>query len=525
MTNATSAVRASRACDGCRIRKVKCDGNSPCGQCAHFDVQCVVTPPSKRKNPVRGRLVAKVRGEEASFNLTEDATPSPNASSQQLSNQHQSPSDKVTSPQGLTLFETLSNPTGYNSSFFTGLIPQFEELVYPVNPIITAGEIVAAIGNMEHSYEDAALVYAFGSMTTFLAQTSQVLPGGISTQMNELMQCSLEAHKRAELRVGPNGRLIEEPSVSLKRIMTCIYLEVSMMAFKRFDRSFSLLREAITMLQTLKADQAIPEGTEAVKYQRLYWEAFIHERFLTIASSYPSVLPPLSSGLPDYDPTLPPHIQLGFSRLISLFKILDRQFLSYWTQDEDELVPALTSAWVESKQAQLDKDERESMQAESDLRASGRGGLTELQHADLFVTRLWVRTIAWQLALSRGLLRSGPLQDHHEGLSLHFPAQRLSTQLRALASRLESLQSIGTQGSGIVQKLFEITSTIADVLALSLGHGLADQEVNSQVEDLFFLVRFLFNFERIKDHQKDYLREKLNILRYKYPTVALYELP
>lgn len=298
-----------------------------------------------------------------------------------------------------------------------------------------------------------------------------------------------------------------------------------MMAFKRFDRSFSLLREAITMLQTLKADQAIPEGPEGIKYQRLYWEAFIHERFLTIASSYPSVLPPLGSGLPDHDHALPPHIELGFNRLVSLFKILDRQFLSYWTQDEDELIPVLTSNWVEKKQAQLDKDEREAMQAESELRASGRGGLTELQHADLFVTRLWVRTIVWQLALSHGLLRSGPLRDHHEGLSLHFPAQRLSTQLRALASRLESLSSIGTQGSGIVQKLFEITSTIADVLALSLGHGLTDHEVNSQVEDLFFLVRFLFNFERIRDHQKDYLREKLNILRYKYPAVALHELP
>lgn len=522
MTNATPPTRASRACDGCRIRKVKCDGNSPCSQCAHFDVQCVVTPPSKRKNPIRGRLVAKVRGEEASFNIPQDASTSPNT----VSNPQQSPSDKVASPQALTLFDGLRNPTGYTPDFFMGLLPQFDELVYPVNPVITSTEIAAAIGNMDHSYEDAALVYAFGSMTTFLAQTSQILPGGgVSTQMNELMQCSLEAHKRAELRIGSNGRLVEAPAISLKRIMTCIYLEVSMMAFKRFDRSFSLLREAITMLQTYQADDAIPEGSETVKFQRLYWEAFIHERFLTIASSYPSVLPPLSSGFPDPDLTIPAHIDLGFNRLVSLFRIIDRQFLSYWTQDENELIPALTSDWIEKKQAQLDKDEREAMQAESELRASGRGGLTELQHADLFITRLWVRTIVWQLALSHGLLRSGPPQDHHEGLSLHFPAQRLSTQLRSLVSRLESFASISTQGSGIVQKLFEITSTVADVLALSLGHGLTDHEINSQVEDLFFLVRFLFNFERIRDHQKDYLREKLNILRYKYPTVALYELP
>lgn len=428
----------------------------------------------------------------------------------------------VDSSAGLSVFESPGASTGYSADFFRSLVPQFEEVVYSLNPIITPGEILEAIANMGHSFEDAALVYAFGSATTFLTQEANTMPGGVSTQMDEMIQFSLEAHKRADLRVGPNGRLIEEPLVNLKRIMTCIYLEISTMAFKRFDRSFALLREAITMLQTLAANHFLPEGVEAAKYQRLYWGAYVHERFLTIASGYPSIMPPLSSGLPAHDPSLKPHVELGWNRIISLFLVMDRRFLVYWTEEKasDDSIPEITIQWIESKQAQLDDDEVSATQANHELQISGCGALTELQVADLFVSRLWMRTILWQLALSRGLLRSGPLPQSHEGLSLHFPAQRLSTQLRTLVDRLESVASISTQGSGILQKLFEIISTIADVLALPLGHDQAGLDLSTQMEDFVCIVKFLFHFERIWEHQKQYLREKLELLQQQYPAIV-----
>ena len=36
-------VRAKKACDRCRVKKIKCDGRKPCGRCAHDKVQCLQT--------------------------------------------------------------------------------------------------------------------------------------------------------------------------------------------------------------------------------------------------------------------------------------------------------------------------------------------------------------------------------------------------------------------------------------------------------------------------------------------------
>ncbi|KAJ4865340.1 hypothetical protein T069G_01870 [Trichoderma breve] len=130
-----------------------------------------------------------------------------------------------------------------------------------------------------------------------------------------------------------------------------------------------------------------------------------------------------------------------------------------------------------------------------------------------------MRTLLWQFGLTHRFLRSVPSQNIHEGLSIHFPAHRLSVQLRALVSRLENVSTIVTHGIGILQKIFEITSTAADVLALPVGYGQTQEEISSRIEDFAFLVKFLFSFERAEKEQRDYLREKLEGLQQQYPMV------
>lgn len=537
-----------RACESCRIRKVKCSAGHPCAQCAQFDLPCaVVVGGPKRSNPVRGRLIERARqdGDDGIKSLP-SVVPGPASSS------------------SASFSPASFSSASFSSAFFFDLLPAFEQSVYPFNPVICPDDIYHAIQVMDSSVEDCALVFAFAAATLFLAAepsdaTSSVSPARrtIRTQIDTLIQKSLNAHKRLDdlhRVVGDEDddgttefMVAEEPPVTIKRIVTCIFLEIAMMAFRNYTRSFSLLREAISMLQILQlrcpSIAAGNGGDDAARYQRLYWEAFIHERFLTIAAGFPSILPPLPgtdirghghdpdqgvSLLPD--PTVPAHIKLGFGRLVQLFLIIDDQFLAYWWQqgpgqtlgDDD---PAVAIAWIEAKQVQLDEDEADVQQI-ADASEDGVAGLTELQHADLFVTRLWMRTLVWQLALARGLLRSDPSAHYHpghnaihDGLSLHFPAQRLSVQLRLLVSRLASVASIGQQGSGIVQKLFEITSTIADVLTLprSVEHQGQEehegQRTRRDVADFVFLVQFISQFSRIREQQKAYLWDKVDQLR------------
>lgn len=478
--------RATRACEPCRVRKVKCNGATPCSQCAHLNLSCIYsTAPSKRKPGVRGRLVAQLR--QGTTDSRSSTTP----------------------PQ------VQDSPTGsglYTADFFLNLITAYEDAVFPVNPIISSSEIVAAVENMEQSFEDSALVFAFGAVTINLSELSQGVNDDTTTRMTDLMHHSFRAHRQAELGSEIDSRL----PVTVKRIMTCIFLEICLMALKRFDRSLAILREAIAMIQMLQVDQNVSErridDQELARRQRLYWEAFIHERFLTIMPGYPSQLPPLRTGVPLPDWSIPQHVKAGFDRLIHLFLIMDDTFLSHWRalQDPELESPQITSDWIESKQAQLDEDEIGTAETEKELICGGYAGLSELQHADLFVTRLWLRTLVWQLALSQGLLQSVPPKNSHEGFSMHFPTQRLSAQLRNLVGRLDRVESIGIHGSGILQKLFDITSTVADVLALPIGH---EQDAESRIEDFLFLVNFLLSFERIPPNQKEYLKEKVNIVQ------------
>ncbi|KAF4435202.1 hypothetical protein F53441_13557 [Fusarium austroafricanum] len=490
--------RTPKACDPCRLRKVKCNGNVPCSQCGHLNLACVYSAATSRRKPtVRGRLVAQIRE-----GVRPDDARSNSAS----------PQTDDTSPVAYTHIPTSIGST-YSSDFFLSLVLDYERVVFPVNPIILPSEIVTAIERMDQTFEDTALIYAFAAVTINLTQTSWDADGDAQAKITDLMNLSFKAHRQAEMVTGVLGRL----PVTVKRIMTCIFLEICLMAFKRFDRSLMVLREAITMIQMLDLNRfkdASLTDHELATRQRLYGEISIHERFLTIVAGHQAILPPLSQSIPDPDHELPPHVNEGWNRLIELFYVLDDTFLAHWRaqQDPQNVAPEMTAAWIEHKQAQLDQDEIDAAEIDNALIANGCGGLTELQHVDLFITRLWMRILVWQLALCQGLLQSAPPQNSHEGFSMHFPAQRLSTQLRNVVLRLERVDSIGLHGSGILQKLFEITSTVADVLALPIGPG-EERDAEARVEDFLFLVTFLLSFDRIHSSQREYLKEKLSALQ------------
>lgn len=510
-----------RACNGCRFRKVRCSGSQPCAQCAHLNLPCAFSPaPAKRQHGARGRLVAQLRGEKADGKTPDSASPSNDSITTTTTGSASNDSDRYRSLE----FVPIAPGAGHAPEFFIGLLSEFEQFIYPANLIIRPEEIRASIGNMHADSEDAALAYAFAAVTTKLTKGLGAICKAIDAQVARLIQNSLRAHREVETSF-MDRTITGEPQNSVKRIMTCIFLEMSMMTPRHYDRSFLILREAVAMIQVL--DSHRNSGVDTARFQRLYWEAYIHERYVSVATGYPCTLCPLATRPIMSDPNLPPHIEVGFNRLIRLFLILDSRFLDYWIAQRNPsqaVVSRIPAEWIENKQVKLDEDELDVAEAERELVSNGHRPLTEAQHVDLFVTRLWLRTLVWQLALSHGLLRSSPSHDAHEGLSLHFPAQRLSAQLHHLVSRLRSASSITMHGSGILQKLFEITSTIADVLALPAGHGRTREGYKPHMENFVFVVKFLLNFERIGKEEKNYLQEKLDSLQQLYSSVDINEL-
>jgi len=117
------------------------------------------------------------------------------------------------------------------------------------------------------------------------------------------------------------------------------------------------MRDSITAVQLLRIDNtdtmAQLPPPERSRRQRLYWQAFIHERFLAILDYRNAILPPLYT-LPEDDPTIPIQVHEGFNQIIKLFRLLDPEFLKNWLGSQGGNV---TCTWIEEKSRELEGDE------------------------------------------------------------------------------------------------------------------------------------------------------------------------
>jgi hypothetical protein len=176
--------------------------------------------------------------------------------------------------------------------------------------------------------------------------------------------------------------------------------------------------------------------------------------------------------------------------------LIDAEFVELWNGDRSRV----TSEFIERKHRQLQDDQ---WQMEVSM-------LSPMQQADLIITRQWLRTLVWQLAMSNILLSS---ESSSESLTLTFPL-RLSSQLRLFLAQM-SHESVGIHGSGILSKLFEITDTIADVV-IHLPQA-STEDTLQRVDDILFLKRFIFSFPRIQSVHKRILMQKFEKMKEVYP--------
>jgi hypothetical protein len=136
-----------------------------------------------------------------------------------------------------------------------------------------------------------------------------------------------------------------------------------------------------------------------------------------------------------------------------------------------------------------------------------------MQRADLAITREWLRTLIWRMAMGKSLLSS---KSSKECLSLLFPV-RLSQNLRQQVTSM-SRHDIEVHGSSIVQKLFEITDTISDVLIHVPAATL--EETSLRIDDFLFILYFVLQFPTLDATRRGILLEKLERLQSQFPEVV-----
>jgi hypothetical protein len=389
----------------------------------------------------------------------------------------------------------------FDEHYFRKLLPDFMKYSYPFHPILDQHGIEKSISNMSRSREDRAFVFAFAGLT-FDVKASK--PN--EDDFRELYTLAID-HRVSNIH--------DISEVTVRRIMTSMWIHNCLNIAKKSDLALYYLRDAVFLIQSLRLDE--PDmvlrlaHSERAALQRLYSEIFIHERFFTLGFGdyHAPILPPLTH-LPEADSTIDPAVQAGFNQIITLFSLVDEVFLRNWQafrKGTDS--PEMSGTWVEQINKALDHELHDEDGVDVNI-------VSSMQHADIVVTRQWLRTLVWQMAMSKYLLRT---TTEKECMSLLFPV-KLVQQLRVAMSGIPGAH-IRIHGRGVCTKLFEITDTIANVIIHVPAASQEDEAL--RVDHFLFLYRFLCTLERLDQTLKTILNEKMDKILDMFPSIRGYD--
>lgn len=409
-----------RACDPCKIRKIKCSESSPCSGCVAAGIECTFHRNQQTRGPRslrRGTLsrIARERRDEPA-------------------------SDEVS---GLgPLMEVLN---------------VYSERLFPIWPIVDASQLHAELMDPEkkkakHLADAVALatVAQLKLETTWKGSVQQIERDAQENQSEDLLD---------SLRVS---------------FFLHIYYENQSAGG---TKSLVYLREAITKAQLLRIDRestyaSLPEAEQQL-LRRILWLLFVTERGVAMLHKLPvilrpnvlrpSVLYPISNSSPSSS-TRNIHVLPAFLKLVHLFWTFDQSGIFELLRNADADVSSMESlarGCLELLQRKLTVDDGTGSEEFFSQDAN------DVQKADMLVTRHWMRAVLWRAALRFGVVVPGmnPVDVAGEFLAL---VGQLPT------SALES------QGPTLEFKTYEIATAVVDAVAadhpgpmaatLTLGH-------------------------------------------------------
>jgi hypothetical protein len=345
---------------------------------------------------------------------------------------------------------------------------------HPITPILHQGQVDQYCQTIQKPPDSYAL---FAACCSVISLSPGILPPLEATDPIHLTLPSTDFLIQETLRARRLCNLAEEPS--LTHVQTSFFLFSTFFCLGKDNSAWFYLREAITVLQTLRLHEELtyPSLTDpliATYSRRMFWVLFITERAYALQRHRPLTL----RNTLDL-PTIEPHITdaailPGFIDLISLFKHFDVDFIETWNSNAD------SPASVTSTDSFLRLQDFLKQALPSVLSYS------EMQQADLLISRQWLKVMVWQLCVSRTMLSSTGTDD---SMSLQYPVTIARDAV--LVSQLLPTRALEANGVGILEKIFDIGCSLADLLALKAGsNALTTMEVGP-VDTLMEIVRIL----------------------------------
>ncbi|KAL4876732.1 hypothetical protein BJY04DRAFT_231339 [Aspergillus karnatakaensis] len=419
------------ACDACRRRKVRCNAQQPCSRCQNAGLACRTTIVRRKKG--RQGATATVLQELRKAPDHNEPTSTPSPKNTVLYGQ-------FTRNQGLLTLSIVQSCAEY---FFTRMLGTV--------PIMRPPTFQSHINRMTECLHSYCLVNAFCAFVFKQTGYASTLdPDGSKAPLGvALLDEAMAARRHLDPFAAP----------SRHGITIAFLLYGCQIGMGNQRQAYYFLREATTLYTAGMLDQ--PEAGQDEDPGGLFWLLLISERAHAIRRHRPITLQ-ITPDSPLLDDTQLDPFNIGFRCLAELYRPFDQAFLSRWNGNE----------LASSQELLIQREEHLQRAVPADLE------LPDILLADLRVSQQWLRTMIWQLATSAGFLSSTP---SHPCLGFGYPLQ-IARDL-SLATWKLSKESLETHGIGLVEKIFEITCTLTDVIACMPPAGMRSSSFDLGPQD------------------------------------------
>ncbi|KAK1464341.1 fungal specific transcription factor [Colletotrichum melonis] len=493
-----------RACDACKIRKIKCTEVPPCDGCVAIGTSCTFNkvpatrgPRNLRAKTIRqiaqaqkeGSAAARTAGASASSSApagtsgaagsassvspTGDgasaSTPAVAAASSGVPSSSRSPSSSeggsseatgsAASGQRLVRQDNALQPQRTPSASLVLRLCIYRLRLFPVWPIIAVEDIMASLSRDADDLESYVLANAVGAATIAqlkLATTDNDDPATAGSMEAECQRSRMALQERE------GG-----PPMNLNWLRTSFFLHVYHENQQPGGaKSLLYLREAITIAQIMGLHKessyvALPLAEQQMR-RRTLWLLFVTERGVAMLHKLPVALksntrfPSLDgSGVGEDEG----HILPAFKKLADLFWIFDQSgaFDILQNSDDEDALWSMADGLQTASRACLDVVQQKLQQIPLDSDASN-----DVQRADIVVTRQWMQAVLWKVTMNHGRAWSSN-SNNNTVTSLSHPIQ-IAKEFLQLISQLPST-AIEAHGPGIEFKIYEIASAVTDAVA------------------------------------------------------------
>ncbi|KAL0943524.1 uncharacterized protein CTRU02_201411 [Colletotrichum truncatum] len=448
LRKASSKVR--QACDRCHSRKIRCDGRRPCIKCQETEAECTFYAVPKKTGPKGPRHTRKLHHRQQpvpSSSYQRDGA-SPEREGYRFENIAQARTD------GSPPRDTAHDSNGFrpavqvSTDILQWCLNAFFKHKYPITPILCRPQMEECLQEFPTSPEKYGLLMACCAV---IALSPEIFPPSAHHQIN---LPKADFFLSETLRSRRYHNFVD--NLSLTHAQTSFFLFAAFFCIDNDNAAWFYLRESITILQTLRLHEEATyndiNDTVLVTYaRRMFWVLFITERAYALQRNRPLTLQS-TLNLPNADPlSSDAEILPGFLDLISLFRPFDTEFISTWNSS----IPSASPTAAEPGElARLQNTLKHALPSVSNY--------SETQQADLLISRQWLKVIVWKLCVSKTLL-SGTNSD--DSMSLSYPST-IARDVVLITRRLPT-KALEANGIGILEKVFDIGCSLADLLSLS----------------------------------------------------------